>query len=138
MKINGFGGGSGIRTHGGIATTPVFKTGAFNRSAIPPRPESRPGDVLLAGLQQPASMARNGRGFKSIRVRLGQGDALWADRASVGGRVYCCAGCVRSRATAQQYQHEQRSEEQVGDASQQHQGLAGATQIQVDTGGEVH
>ena len=30
------GGGSGIRTHGGIATTPVFKTGALNRSAISP------------------------------------------------------------------------------------------------------
>ncbi|SJM35143.1 hypothetical protein BQ8482_60154 [Mesorhizobium delmotii] len=30
------GGGSGIRTHGGLAPTPVFKTGALNRSAIPP------------------------------------------------------------------------------------------------------
>ena len=30
------GGGSGIRTHGGVAPTPVFKTGALNRSAIPP------------------------------------------------------------------------------------------------------
>jgi hypothetical protein len=34
-----FGGGSGIRTHGGIAATPVFKTGALNRSAIPPASE---------------------------------------------------------------------------------------------------
>ena len=32
------GGGSGIRTHGDIAATPVFKTGALNRSAIPPVP----------------------------------------------------------------------------------------------------
>ena len=32
----GYGGESGIRTHGGIATTPVFKTGALNRSAISP------------------------------------------------------------------------------------------------------
>ncbi len=32
-----FTGGEGeIRTHGGIATTPVFKTGAFNRSATSP------------------------------------------------------------------------------------------------------
>jgi hypothetical protein len=30
------GGGSGIRTHGDITATPVFKTGALNRSAIPP------------------------------------------------------------------------------------------------------
>jgi hypothetical protein len=35
-KINGYGGGSGIRTHGELAPTPVFKTGALNRSAIPP------------------------------------------------------------------------------------------------------
>src|SRR5690606_13342776 len=30
------GGGSGIRTHGDITASPVFKTGALNRSAIPP------------------------------------------------------------------------------------------------------
>src|SRR5690606_3256223 len=30
------GGESGIRTHGSVATTPVFKTGALNRSAISP------------------------------------------------------------------------------------------------------
>ena len=32
------GGGGGIRTHGDLSTTPVFKTGAFNRSATPPMP----------------------------------------------------------------------------------------------------
>jgi|HubBroStandDraft_6_1064221.scaffolds.fasta_scaffold483386_2 hypothetical protein len=31
------GGGGGIRTHGDLSATPVFKTGAFNRSATPPR-----------------------------------------------------------------------------------------------------
>ncbi len=31
-----WGGGGGIRTHGDLTTTPVFKTGAFNRSATPP------------------------------------------------------------------------------------------------------
>ena len=31
-----FGGEGGIRTHGGLAPTPVFKTGAFNRSATSP------------------------------------------------------------------------------------------------------
>lgn len=30
------GGGGEIRTHGGLASSPVFKTGAFNRSATPP------------------------------------------------------------------------------------------------------
>ena len=39
------GGESGIRTHGGIATTPVFKTGALNRSAISPHFESRYNDI---------------------------------------------------------------------------------------------
>src|SRR6478609_9615133 len=32
----GPGGGGGIRTHGTLASTPVFKTGAFSRSATPP------------------------------------------------------------------------------------------------------
>ena len=31
------GGQGGIRTHGGLAPSPVFKTGAFNRSATCPR-----------------------------------------------------------------------------------------------------
>jgi hypothetical protein len=31
-----FGGGGGIRTHGTLASTPVFKTGALSRSATPP------------------------------------------------------------------------------------------------------
>jgi hypothetical protein len=35
-KCKGIGGESGIRTHGGRKTTPVFKTGALNRSAISP------------------------------------------------------------------------------------------------------
>jgi hypothetical protein len=30
------GGGGGIRTHEGLASLPVFKTGAFIRSATPP------------------------------------------------------------------------------------------------------
>ncbi len=35
-EINTNGGGGGIRTHGTISRTPVFKTGALNRSATPP------------------------------------------------------------------------------------------------------
>lgn len=34
MAVNG--GGGEIRTHDGVAPMPVFKTGAFNRSATPP------------------------------------------------------------------------------------------------------
>src|SRR6185295_9647872 len=33
------GGGGGIRTHEALADPPVFKTGAFNRSATPPKPK---------------------------------------------------------------------------------------------------
>jgi hypothetical protein len=35
--ISCFGGGGEIRTHERLATLPVFKTGAFNRSATPPK-----------------------------------------------------------------------------------------------------
>jgi hypothetical protein len=36
------GGGRGIRTPGSVAASAVFKTAAFNRSAIPPMMESKP------------------------------------------------------------------------------------------------
>ncbi len=39
------GGGGGIRTHGGLSPTSVFKTGALNRSATPPVPTGLAGDV---------------------------------------------------------------------------------------------
>src|SRR5450759_3100252 len=46
------GGGGGIRTHERLAPLPVFKTGAMNRSATPPRvasvATSRDGGVVLA------------------------------------------------------------------------------------------
>ena len=34
--ISSYGGGGGIRTHGGLAPTAVFKTAALNHSATPP------------------------------------------------------------------------------------------------------
>jgi hypothetical protein len=34
--MRGHGGGGGIRTLDGLSPMPVFKTGAFNRSATPP------------------------------------------------------------------------------------------------------
>ena len=36
VKIKAYGGGGGIRTHGRLSPTSVFKTGAFNHSATPP------------------------------------------------------------------------------------------------------
>ncbi len=44
------GGRGGIRTHGGREPSPVFKTGAFNRSATRPE-ESR--SYLITVLQRP-------------------------------------------------------------------------------------
>ncbi len=44
------GGGGGIRTHGTLSRTPVFKTGAFDHSATPPARgglSSRPVRVIL-------------------------------------------------------------------------------------------
>jgi hypothetical protein len=43
LNLQGFvgpsGGGGEIRTHGRITPSPVFKTGALNRSATPPSPK---------------------------------------------------------------------------------------------------
>ena len=36
LSARASGGGGGIRTHGGLSPTSVFKTGALNRSATPP------------------------------------------------------------------------------------------------------
>ena len=55
------GGGSGIRTHGDIAATPVFKTGALNRSAIPPVP--------FAGMREDACVFKWQRRAEGAAVR---------------------------------------------------------------------
>ena len=39
------GGGGGIRTHGGLSPTSVFKTGALNRSATPPTSAAIAGEL---------------------------------------------------------------------------------------------
>jgi hypothetical protein len=56
------GGGGGIRTHEGLSSLPVFKTGAFNRSATPPGLlgfiASALTARLFAGLPQPFERAR--------------------------------------------------------------------------------
>ena len=46
------GGGGGIRTHETLPRLPVFKTGAFNRSATPPHP---PGDIQRTAERQDLS-----------------------------------------------------------------------------------
>ncbi len=46
------GGGGGIRTHGGLSPTPVFKTGAFDHSATPPGGAGR----MRIGLARPAGI----------------------------------------------------------------------------------
>src|SRR5215469_6868119 len=45
------GGWGGIRTHGALASPPVFKTGAFNRSATHPEPHD------LLDLRKPCKAA---------------------------------------------------------------------------------
>src|SRR5271156_2350894 len=55
-------GGGGIRTHEGLSSLPVFKTGAFNHSATPPGLlgfiASALTARLFAGLLQPLERAR--------------------------------------------------------------------------------
>ena len=51
------GGGGGIRTHGTLSRTPVFKTGAFDHSATPPTgtsyPEHFDSETLVIGAGLP-------------------------------------------------------------------------------------
>jgi hypothetical protein len=47
------GGRSGIRTHGGLASTAVFKTAALNRSAILPQTDDMCIQICGAKRQQP-------------------------------------------------------------------------------------
>src|SRR5690606_27618369 len=70
------GGGSGIRTHGGRESSPVFKTGAFNRSAIPPRGLRRGLWRVDGGECKPKSLGvheqeRQGRASASLTKQYG-------------------------------------------------------------------
>ena len=102
-----YGGSGGIRTHGGIATTPVFKTGALNRSATLPSdccaPRSRGAHSLTPARrrarvvcvracpcrlrsswtrpsQRPAGMARECRRTAGARIRPGPARARLGSR----------------------------------------------------------
>jgi hypothetical protein len=52
------GGEGGIRTHGRIAPTPVFKTGAFNRSATSPISLKSTLYSALTGRRRPIAVTR--------------------------------------------------------------------------------
>src|SRR5262245_9933666 len=52
------GGGGGIRTHGSLSTTPVFKTGALNRSATPPSVGDAPNLVDCGAVVKEERVAR--------------------------------------------------------------------------------
>ena len=92
------GGGSGIRTHGELAPTPVFKTGALNRSAIPPDAlislASQPGGLVSFGRRRPSatnrarallygSACRLVNLIRSVSSRCGCGAPEKADQAVV-------------------------------------------------------
>ena len=53
------GGGGGIRTHGGLAPTAVFKTAALNHSATLPCGRSMPPDERICKRKMGANDSRN-------------------------------------------------------------------------------
>jgi hypothetical protein len=104
------GGGGGIRTHGSLSTTPVFKTGALNRSATPPRAWRRveswwiaergsrvPPDAVASWLPKATGGAR----FRSRKsyARRGLDLTEWAGKGAVVSvrRLGLSLGCVGHR-----------------------------------------
>ena len=77
----GNGGGSGIRTHGTVSRTAVFKTAAINRSAIPPQRTS----IAPASRYAISDGARAGRGRAS--ATRGRADSSRPSVASADGRL---------------------------------------------------
>ena len=66
-----FGGSCEIRTHGGLTSSPVFKTGALNRSAK--LPEGR----ILTGLQQAFGFDEGNYRFQTVlRLQIGHDKRL--------------------------------------------------------------
>jgi hypothetical protein len=76
--IDYYGGEGGIRTHGRVAPAPVFKTGAFNRSATSPEGGNSappmlpklapPGGILAPGPRAPAAAQAIFQPFSPSRV----------------------------------------------------------------------
>ena len=74
------GGGGGIRTHGSLSTTPVFKTGALNRSATPPRFWRRAGTWWIgarASRRRERSCQSGSAAFAGGGVHLDGSAACW-------------------------------------------------------------
>ena len=75
------GGGGEIRTLEGLTPSPVFKTGAFNRSATPPRR----GPILLENaFQSTTESLQSRRGAESIAFEDLQGIMALAGLMSQG------------------------------------------------------
>lgn len=83
-EINVNGGGGEIRTHGGVSPSPVFKTGALNRSATPPEGGSlakcEPGGLRIDKIlsSRMIQRLRDGPAYALPRqpvVRKGRGNA---------------------------------------------------------------
>src|SRR5205823_12212580 len=64
------GGRGGIRTHGRLAPSPVFKTGALNHSATRPRPSMRDRGGQCKPLAEPNSRSCTAYGRRSPTRRI--------------------------------------------------------------------
>jgi len=61
QKNSDGGGGGGIRTHGTVARTPVFKTGLFNHSSTPPDESMTVLSIRLAGITNAKAAGKRSR-----------------------------------------------------------------------------
>ena len=96
LFIDTHGGGGGIRTHGRLAPSPVFKTGAIDRSATPPAPSVlSPSDRR----PRPASRARlSGRRPAAATSVAASGRARsWRGDGGAAGAVLVLAGALLGR-----------------------------------------
>ena len=91
-KSTATGGGSGIRTHGELAPTPVFKTGALNRSAIPPEwraTRNAPSPPKSRGVARVAPLGCFGGPVNASGGPRPVGDAATAARTANAANVLC-------------------------------------------------
>ena len=81
------GGGGGIRTHEGLSSLPVFKTGAFNRSATPPGLLG-----FIASAQTARLFARRLEPFEGARLEVQLAHRLRVRRTAQPRRVVNLVG----------------------------------------------
>src|SRR5689334_2985673 len=77
--FNGVGGRGGIRTHGTLAGTPVFKTGALNHSATLPVLEFHPLSSAFPRTQRDSGTCLDQRTTESCAK------SIWSGRFDGGG-----------------------------------------------------